>query len=84
MSREYVVGALMARRRHPDRITNYGVGVVLRSEDSGYAKGDHVYGSLRKQVRLIMLGSLLRLHNLLDCSLPGIYRPEGPVFAEET
>ncbi|EIM82741.1 NAD-P-binding protein [Stereum hirsutum FP-91666 SS1] len=27
-------------------ITNYGIGVVLRSEKSGYAKGDHVSGIL--------------------------------------
>ena len=30
------------------RLENYGVGVVLRSENSAVKEGDHVYGILRK------------------------------------
>jgi hypothetical protein len=62
------------------RINNFGVGVVVRSENPDVQVGDHLYGDLSRQcTQAFIAGELI----LLSCSFRRIQHSKRPSSIQE-
>ncbi|EIM82750.1 alcohol dehydrogenase [Stereum hirsutum FP-91666 SS1] len=65
-------------------VSNYGIGVVLRSETTAFQKGDHVYGMLSFE-EYAVYGQTNGLRNLENAGLPwSLYSQSSQVRRGET